>query len=108
VVTTGEVREHAWCQVDLLKSAPIGDLALWPGSPVSNFWVFTSDLPFDTSLTPEQQAAQPGVTAVHTASTVSTVMDIPVPTKTTARYVVVQLDNSASLNLSQVTVRAAK
>jgi hypothetical protein len=99
------IQDDPWWQVDLG-----GVRALWQtaitaraDSGLSDFWVFVSATPFDTSLTPRQQSARPGVWSSHQA-TVGADGRITVPTDTAGRYVMVQASGSRSLGLADVAV----
>jgi hypothetical protein len=88
-------------------SSPISSVNLWNrtdccSSRLDNSWVFVSKTQFDTSLTPEQQAARPGVWSSHQSGAAGTVITLSpgVP----GRYVMVQLDGSNYLALAEVQV----
>jgi hypothetical protein len=61
-----------------------------------------SDTPFDHSLTPEQQAAVPGVWSSHQPGTMGRPTKVSAPT--TGRYVMVQLAGTNYLSLAEVQV----
>lgn len=69
---------------------------------LTDYWVFVSSTPFDTSLTPVQQAAQPGVWSNHQTGTAGVPTRIPGPA--TGRYVMVQLAGTNYLSLAEVQV----
>ncbi|MCW2670975.1 MAG: parallel beta-helix repeat protein [Frankiales bacterium] len=98
---------NAWWQVDLGSSQQIASINLWNRSDccadrASDYWVFVSDAPFDTSLTPAQQAAQPGVWSSHQTSTMGRPTQLPVAAS--GRYVMVQLSGTNYLALAEVQV----
>jgi hypothetical protein len=64
--------------------------------------VFVSDTPFDHSLTPAQQAAQPGMWSSHQTTTMG--RPTRLPASTTGRYVMVQLAGTNYLALAEVQV----
>jgi hypothetical protein len=68
----------------------------------SDYWVFVSATPFDHSLTPTQQAAQPGVWSSHQTGTVGRPTRLPVAAS--GRYVLVQLAGTNYLALAEVQV----
>ncbi|MEU0969933.1 discoidin domain-containing protein [Streptomyces sp. NPDC005917] len=98
---------NAWWQVDLGSAQPIGGVNLWNRTDccserTTDYWVFVSDTPFDHSLSPEQQAARPGVWSSHQPGT----MDRPtrLPVTTPGRYVMIQLSGTNYLTLAEVQV----
>ncbi|MFF9754558.1 alpha-L-fucosidase [Streptomyces sp. NPDC014344] len=100
---TGSDR-NAWWRTDFGASVPIGRVALWNrtdccAARLSDYWVFVSDTPFDTSLTPEQQAARPGVRSRHQTTTAGTPTTLTVGTS--GRYVMVQLAGTGVLSLAE-------
>lgn len=103
--------QYAWWQVDLSSSQALGSISLWNRTDccsdrATDYWVFVSNTPFGHSLTPAQQAAQPGVWSNHQIS----VMGRPtrLPLSTTGRYVMVQLSGTNYLALAEVQVFPAQ
>jgi hypothetical protein len=99
--------QYAWWQVDLGSSQSLSGINLWNrsdccGDRASDYWVFVSNTPFDHSLTPAQQAAQPGVWSNHQPGTMGRPTRVPAPT--TGRYVMVQLAGTNYLALAEVQV----
>jgi hypothetical protein len=101
---------QAWWQVDLGKPAPIGQINLYNRTDccsdrLTDYWVFVSDQPFDSTLSPAEQAARPGVWSSHQTGTAGT------PTRllpsATGRYVRVQLAGTNYLALAEVQVFGA-
>ncbi len=106
-VTHTNVDTNAWWQVDLGASKPIGAVAIWNradccASWLTDYWLFVSDSPFDTVLSPSQQAMRPGVWSNHQTGQAGR------PTKLTVgragRYVMVQLDGTNNLSLAEAEV----
>ena len=98
---------NAWWQTDLGSSQAIGSIALWNrtdccSNRLSDYWVFVSDNPFTTALTPQQQAAQPGVWSNHQTGQAGPPTALNVGT--TGRYVMVQLSGTNYLSLAEVQV----
>ncbi|MET1075400.1 MAG: GDSL-type esterase/lipase family protein, partial [Umezawaea sp.] len=98
---------HAWWQVDLGASAPISTVNVWNRTDccaerLDDHWTFVSEQPFDTSLTPTQQAAEKGVWSSHQTgpAPVVAVEKPAVP----GRYVMVQLSEEDYLALAEVEV----
>ncbi|MEC3982821.1 galactose-binding domain-containing protein [Amycolatopsis sp. H20-H5] len=65
-VSHPDLNTHPWWQVGLGGTSPLSSINVWNRTDcrvdrLSDFWVFTSPTPFDTSLTPQQQAARQGV-----------------------------------------------
>jgi hypothetical protein len=94
-----------WLQIDLGAVSTLSSVNVWNRTDccperLNDFWVFTSATPFDTTLTPQQQAAQPGVWSSHRTG--------PAPQVTTvapgvpARYVMIQLNGTNYLSLAEV------
>lgn len=98
---------NAWWQVDLGSPQQIASISLWNRTDCcadrdTDYWVFASDTPFDHSLTPEQQATQPGVWSSHQSGTIGRPTQLPVGTE--GRYVMVQLAGTNYLALAEVQV----
>lgn len=106
-VSHTDYNQYAWWQVDLGSSQSISGINLWNRSDCcsirgTDYWVFVSDTPFDHSLTPTQQAAQPGVWSNHQSGTMG--RPTRLPASTTGRYVMVQLAGTNYLALAEVQV----
>jgi hypothetical protein len=102
-----DLNTNAWWQVDLGSSQQIAGINLWNrtdccGDRGTDYWVFVSATPFDTSLTPAQQAGQPGVWSSHQTGTIGRPTQVPVGTS--GRYVRVQLSGTNYLALAEVQV----
>jgi hypothetical protein len=104
-VSHSDQTPQPWLQVDLGAVSTLSSVNVWNRTDccperLNDFWVFTSATPFDTTLTPQQQAAQPGVWSSHRTG--------PAPQVTTvtpgvpARYVMVQLNGTNYLSLAEV------
>ncbi|MBM6402960.1 discoidin domain-containing protein [Phycicoccus sp. CSK15P-2] len=99
--------EHAWWQVDLGDVADIESVHLWNRTDccsdrTTDFWLFVSEEPFDTALSPGEQATQPGVWSSHQSGQMGapTVIDVP----TSGRYVMVQLAGANYLHFAEAEV----
>jgi hypothetical protein len=101
-------QSQPWWQVDLSASQPIDRIDLWnrtDAAPeqLSNFWIFVSDEPFTSGSLAATQA-QAGVSAYHQVPAVeerqSVLIDRP------GRYVRVQLEGTAQLQLAEVQIWA--
>jgi lysophospholipase L1-like esterase len=110
-VSHSDIQDNTWWQVDLGATSQLGQVNVWNRidccpERLDDFWIFTSATPFDTSLTPAQQAAQPGVWSAHQtgrAPVVTTVRpNVP------GRYVMVQLAGRNYLSLAEVEVFGAQ
>ena len=100
---------NSWWQVDLQAASTVGAITISNRtdcctSRLSDYYVFASATPFDTRLTPAQQAALPGVWSSHQVSTPSPSVTLALPAGTSARYVMVQ-ENTANTNLSLAEVQ---
>jgi hypothetical protein len=106
-VSHSDSTPQPWWQVDLGAASKASSVNVWNRTDccperLDDFWIFTSATPFDTTLTPAQQAAQPGVWSSHRTG--------PAPQVTTvqpgvpARYVLVQLNGTNYLALAEVEV----
>jgi hypothetical protein len=98
---------NAWWQTDLGASTTISTLNVWNRTDccserLDDFWIFVSDTPFDMSLTPDQQAARPGVWSSHQSGSAPVVTTVHpgVP----GRYLMVQLNGTNYLSLAEVEV----
>src|SRR5882757_2731245 len=102
-----DLDQQAWWQVDLGSAQSLSSINLWNRTDCcaerdTDYWVFVSSTPFDHSLTPEQQAAQPGVWSSHQPGTIG--RPTKIPASTTGQYVMVQLAGTNYLSLSEVQV----
>jgi hypothetical protein len=100
---------NAWWKVDLTSSQAIKAINVFNrtnccSDRLTDYWVFVSNTPFDTSLTPTQQAAKPGVWSSHQTGTAGSPTNIPAPTS--GRYVMVQLAGTNYLTISELQVIA--
>lgn len=101
---------NAWWGVDLGSSQQVRQISVFNrtdccSTRLNNYWVFVSDSPFDTTLTPTQQAQVSGVWSVHQTGTAGLPTQISVATATgSGRYVMVQLDGTGYLSLAEVEV----
>lgn len=98
---------NAWWRTDLGASKDIASVEIWNRTDdvperLSNYWVFVSNTPFNTALTPAQQAAQPGVWSQHLTAQAGVPTHVPVGTP--GRYVMIQLDGANWLSLAEVQV----
>lgn len=96
-----------WWQVDLGSSRRIGTINIHNRTDccaerLSDYWVFVSDNPFDTSKPPLQQAQTPGVWSSHQTTQAGnpTAITVGVP----GRYVMVQQPGPTVLSLAEVEV----
>ena len=116
VFSTGE-DQYAWWQVDLGSSQALRSISLWnrtdccyeingrfldEGIRDTDYWIFVSNTPFNHSLTPVEQAAQPGVWSNHQTAEMG--RPTRVPASTTGRYVMVQLSGTNSLAIAEAVV----
>ncbi|MGW8555641.1 galactose-binding domain-containing protein, partial [Streptomyces tubercidicus] len=101
---------NAWWKVDLGSSQRLTSINVFNrtdsccSSRLSDYWVFVSDSPFDTSLTPAQQAAKSGVWSSHQTKQAGSPTTIPA--STSGRYIMVQLDGTGYLALAEVQATA--
>jgi hypothetical protein len=110
-VTSTDNDANAWWQVDLGETYSLTSINLFNRTDLvperlSDYWVFVSDTPFNTTLTPAQQAAVSGVWSQH----ITTQAGSPTKLATTAtgRYVMVQLNGTNYLALAEVQVLGAR
>lgn len=111
-VTHTNAQSQPWWQVDLGKAVQFNTITIFNrtdccGERLTNFWVFKSQTPFNTALTPQQQATQPGVDWYHYTGT--TPQDIYTWTDEHTqdpanRYVLIQLENTDPLSLAEVRI----
>jgi hypothetical protein len=96
---------NAWWQVDLGSAQTLSRINVWNRTDccsdrLTDFWIFVSNGPFDPSLTPAQQAAQPGVWSSHQTGAAANVTTVA--PGVSGRYVMVQLNGSNYLALAEV------
>ncbi len=108
-VTNTSTDAYSWWQVDLQSTTDVGSIGIWNrtdccGDRLSDYWVFASETPLDSTLTPAQQATQPGVWASHQSAAPAPNATISTAAGTKARYVMVQL-NTPNRNLSLAEVQ---
>lgn len=105
-VTHTNQSAHAWWTVDLSQSIDISSIRVWNRADyaerLTDYWVFVSDSPFDTSLTPQQQSATPGVWSSHQPGQAGYPTDVAV--NASGRYVMVQLNGTNYLSLAEVQI----
>jgi alpha-L-fucosidase len=96
-----------WWQVDLGSSLPIGTVDVYNRTDccagrLSDYWIFTSDAPYDTRKTPAEQAATPGVWSSHEQTPAGAPTRVRVDAN--GRYVMVQQSGPTVLSLAEVEV----
>lgn len=106
-VSHTDYQQHAWWRRDLRRSKRIDTLRIWNrtiehADRLSDYWVFISDQPFDTSLTPTQQSAQPGVWSRHLTTTAG--RPTTLSPGANGRYVMIQLAGTNYLSLAEVQI----
>jgi hypothetical protein len=99
--------QNAWWQVDLGTTQSLSGINVWNRTDCcadrdTDYWVFVSSTPFDHTLTPAQQATQPGVWSDHQPGTAG--RPTRIPAATAGRYVMVQLSGTNYLALAEVQV----
>jgi hypothetical protein len=103
--------QYAWWQVDLGSSQALSSINLWNRTDCcsdrdTDYWVFVSDTPFNHSLTPTEQVAQPGVWSNHQTPEMG--RPTRLPASTAGRYVMVQLAGTNYLALAELQVFRAQ
>ncbi|WP_127473946.1 LamG-like jellyroll fold domain-containing protein [Microbacterium sulfonylureivorans] len=98
-----------WWKVDLGASHSLTHVDLYPRTAccperLSNYYVFVSDAPFDTSLTPVQQTNAPGVWHSFQSGPAAQPTRVQLPAGSTGRYVMVQLATQDYLSIAEVNV----
>jgi F5/8 type C domain len=104
-----DLEASPWWQVDLGSDQALRSINVYNRTDCcadrdTDFWVFTSSQPFDHSLTPAEQAAQPGVWSSHQSGQMGRPTSLPLPAGATGRYVMVQLTGTNYLALAEVQV----
>jgi hypothetical protein len=107
VTSTDNTTTSPWWQVDLSSSRSVNGINVFNrtdccAARLTDYWVFVSNTPFNTALTPAQQAAQPGVWSSH--QTVAAASPTTISASATGRYVMVQLSGKDYLSLAEVEV----
>jgi len=97
---------YAWWQVDLRSSRNISSVKVWNRTDccadrLSDYWVFVSNTPFNTSKSPAQQAATAGVWSSHQTTQAGRPTAVTLPAFN-GRYVMIQLAGTNYLSLSEV------
>lgn len=110
-VSHTDVHDNSWWQVDLGEVSKLGQVNVWNRidccpQRLDDFWIFVSETPFDTSLTPAQQAAKPGVWSAHQTGSAPVVTTVR--PNVDGRYVMVQLAGRNYLSLAEVEVFGAQ
>lgn len=107
VSLTGNTDAQTWWKTDLGSSLPIGSILVhnrtdaWQNQ-LSDYWVFVSDAPFTTPMSPTAHANTPGVWSVHKTTQAGNPTAIPVGAS--GRYVMIQLNTPGYLQLAEVEV----
>jgi len=100
---------YAWWNVDLGGPQVITNVAVWNNcnnpDRLTDYWVFVSNSPFNTNLTPDQQRTQPGVWSSHQFGQAGGPTTIPVNAR--GSYVMLQLPGKNYLELAEVQVLGA-
>ncbi|RXZ50804.1 hypothetical protein ESP57_03125 [Agromyces fucosus] len=99
--------KNAWWQLDLGAVTGLSGVELYNRTDCctarnTDYYLFISKEPFDTSLTPEQQAAVPGVWSHHDTGQMAVPTSVATPVD--GRYVMVQLAGTNYLALPEVAV----
>ena len=107
-VTATNADPHAWWQVDLGASVPIGSIVLWNRTDccsgrLQDYWVFVSDAPFLPADSPGMLAGRPGTWSSHQAPAPEPSVTIQ-PPGVSGRYLRVQLGGTGYLSLAEVQV----
>jgi alpha-L-fucosidase 2 len=110
VTHTAEPSTEAWWQVDLGRSEPLSQLALYNRTDccsdrLSNYWILTSESPITATSLAEARST-PGVTALRQSAVAGspTLVDLD----TTARYVRIQLESRSNpLSIAEVKLHPA-
>ena len=105
-VTATNLDPNPWWQVDLGSSVPISSIVVWNrtdccGSRLSDYWVFVSNSPFNSTDTPATLAGNV-IFSSHQTSAPSPSASIPVGVQ--GRYVRIQLSGPNYLSLAEVQV----
>jgi len=106
-VTATNLESTPWWQVDLGASTAITSMVIWNrtdccGSRLSDYWVFISDTPFQSTDTPALLASRRGTFGIHQTAAPGPITTIPASTQ--GRYVRVQLSGTDYLSLAEVEV----
>ncbi|HLK62608.1 MAG TPA: discoidin domain-containing protein [Bryobacteraceae bacterium] len=106
-VSSTNLEASPWWQVDLGVSSSINSIVIWNrtdccSSRLSDYWVFVSDTPFNTTDTPATLQFRPGTFSSHQTSAPNPSASISVTAQ--GRYVRVQLSGTDYLSLAEVQV----
>jgi uncharacterized repeat protein (TIGR01451 family) len=106
-VTHTNADNNAWWQEDLGASTAIGTIVIWNrtdccGSRLSDYWVFASDTPFQSTDTPVTLQGRAGTWSSHQTTTPNPSTAISAGVQ--GRYVRVQLSGTGNLSLAEVQV----
>jgi hypothetical protein len=110
-VTLTLADHNAWWQVDLGAAKAVNEIDVYNRtdgsySVMSDYWVFVSSKPFDTALTPAQQATTAGVLfAGHQTSAPSPETALTGLAIAGGRYVMIQQNAQQSIQLAEVIVK---
>ena len=107
-VTATNLDPHAWWEVDLGASMPIGSIALWNRTDccserLTDYWVFVSATPFRSTDTPATLASRAGTWSSHQTAAPHPYIRIPA-SGAEGRYVRVELTGTGYLSLAEVRV----
>ncbi len=107
-IAATNAQQYPWWQDDMGDSYQISAVNIYNRtdcctSTTSNYYVFTSNTPFDMSLTPAQQSTTAGVTSTYEPGAAATPSVVVLPAGTTARYLMIQGAGTSALFLDQVT-----
>jgi hypothetical protein len=107
-VTATNLDSNAWWQVDLGASASISSVTVFNrtdccGTRLSDYWVFVSDTPFQTTDTPATLQNRAATFASHQTSAPNPSTTIQTP-GARGRYVRLQLSGTDYLSLAEVQV----
>ncbi|MBP2327299.1 alpha-L-fucosidase [Kibdelosporangium banguiense] len=96
-----------WWQVDLGSAKQIGTINIHNRTDccaqrLSDYWVFVSENPFDTTKTPQEQARTPGVWSSHQTTRAGNPTQIPVGAP--GRHVMVRQTGPTVLSLAEIEV----
>jgi hypothetical protein len=105
-------QQYSWWQDDMGDSYQISTVKNYNRtdcctSTMANYYVFTSNTPFNTLLTPQAQATTAGVTSTYEAGAAGTPTTVVLPAGTTARYLMIQGAGTGAIFLAQVTTTSS-
>jgi hypothetical protein len=107
-VSSTDLDTNAWWQVDLGSSYTMNSIVIWNRtdccqSRLSDYWVFVSDTPFESTDTPTTLQARAGTYSSHQTSAPSPAASIVI-SGAEGRYVRIQLSDTDYLSLAEVQV----